>query len=63
MADYIRRRDGGVEADWRNVMLCAGASEVSRVQFRYLDNRYIYAGYLDIYYNCDMHLRRVSARC
>ena len=29
MADYIRRRDGGVEADWRNVMLCAGASEVS----------------------------------
>merc|ERR1712183_270732 len=27
VADYITERDGGVECDWRNIMLCAGASE------------------------------------
>ena len=25
VAEYISERDGGVECDWRNVMLCAGA--------------------------------------
>merc|ERR1712179_178364 len=27
VADYITARDGGVHSDWRNIMLCAGASE------------------------------------
>lgn len=27
VADYISRRDGGIEASWENVVLCAGASE------------------------------------
>ena len=27
VAADISRRDGGIESDWRNVMLCAGASE------------------------------------
>merc|ERR1712042_133777 len=27
VADYIMERDGGIECDWRNIMLCAGASE------------------------------------
>merc|ERR1712055_33399 len=27
VASYIKERDGGIESDWRNVMLCAGASE------------------------------------
>ncbi len=31
VADYIARRDGGIPADWQNVMLCAGASEGIRV--------------------------------
>ena len=31
VADYITRRDGGIQADWLNVILCAGASEGIRV--------------------------------
>jgi len=27
VAEYIMRRDGGIECDWRNIILCAGASE------------------------------------
>merc|ERR1712183_1162012 len=27
VSDYITERDGGVHSDWRNIMLCAGASE------------------------------------
>jgi len=27
VANYIKERDGGIEADWKNIMLCAGASE------------------------------------
>jgi len=27
VAEYIMERDGGVRSDWRNIMLCAGASE------------------------------------
>ena len=27
VADYIEKRDGGVKADWQNIILCAGASE------------------------------------
>jgi aspartate/methionine/tyrosine aminotransferase len=28
MAEYIMERDGGIESDWRNIILCAGVSEV-----------------------------------
>ena len=28
VAEYIMQRDGGVESDWKNIILCAGASEV-----------------------------------
>ena len=31
VAAYIERRDGGIKADWLNVILCAGASEGIRV--------------------------------
>ena len=31
VADYITERDGGVPADWRNIMLCAGNIEYSLV--------------------------------
>eukprot|EP00092_Neocalanus_flemingeri_P019799 GFUD01021443.1.p1 GENE.GFUD01021443.1~~GFUD01021443.1.p1 ORF type:complete len:501 (-),score=161.84 GFUD01021443.1:155-1657(-) len=27
VAEYIMERDGGLESDWRNIILCAGASE------------------------------------
>ena len=27
VAEYITNRDGGIESDWKNIMLCAGASE------------------------------------
>jgi len=27
VAEYIMERDGGIECDWRNIILCAGASE------------------------------------
>ena len=29
VAEYIMERDGGIESDWKNIILCAGASEVS----------------------------------
>ena len=29
VAEYIKERDGGIESDWQNIILCAGASEVS----------------------------------
>ena len=29
VAEYIMERDGGFKSDWRNIILCAGASEVS----------------------------------
>ncbi len=32
VAEYIKRRDGGIEANWNNVILCAGASEGIRVR-------------------------------
>ena len=28
VAEYIKERDGGIESDWHNIILCAGASEV-----------------------------------
>ncbi len=34
VAEYIERRDGGVKADWNNVILCAGASEGIRVNWK-----------------------------
>jgi len=27
VAEYITKRDGGIESDWKNIILCAGASE------------------------------------
>jgi len=27
VAEYIMKRDGGIECDWKNIILCAGASE------------------------------------
>ena len=38
MAEYITRRDGGIESDWRNVMLCAGASEGIRAVLKLMTN-------------------------
>ena len=38
VADYITRRDGGVASDWRNVMLCAGASEGIRAVLKLMTN-------------------------
>ena len=38
VADYITRRDGGIESDWRNVMLCAGASEGIRAVLKLMTN-------------------------
>ena len=29
MADYIQARDGGIPSNWQDIILCAGASEVS----------------------------------
>ena len=31
VAEYITARDGGIKSDWQNIILCAGASEVSLV--------------------------------
>ena len=36
IADYIKERDGGIEADWRNVMLCAGQKHCL-VKVRFLE--------------------------
>ena len=32
VAEYIKQRDGGIESNWANVILCAGASEGIRVR-------------------------------
>ena len=29
VAEYIMQRDGGIESDWKNIILCARNSEVS----------------------------------
>ena len=29
MSEYIMERDGGIESDWKNIIICAGASEVN----------------------------------
>ena len=36
VAEYIQNRDGGVPADWQNVILCAGASEGIRTVMKLL---------------------------
>lgn len=38
VAEYIQNRDGGVPADWQNVILCAGASEGIRAVMKLLTN-------------------------
>lgn len=38
VASYITDRDGGIESDWRNVMLCAGASEGIRAVLKLMTN-------------------------
>ena len=38
VAEYISTRDGGVACDWRNVMLCAGASEGIRAVLKLMTN-------------------------
>ena len=39
VAEYIERRDGGIKAEWQNIMLSAGASESIRVSTGWLLNR------------------------
>lgn len=31
VAEYIQRRDGGIPCDWKDVVLCAGASDGIKV--------------------------------
>jgi alanine transaminase len=38
VADYLEKRDGGVKADWENILLCAGASEGIRAVMKLLTN-------------------------
>merc|ERR1712223_597015 len=38
VADYIQNRDGGVPANWENIVLCAGASEGIRAVMKLLFN-------------------------
>merc|ERR1711997_268344 len=38
VAEYIEKRDGGIPADWQNVILCAGASEGIRAVMKLLTN-------------------------
>ena len=38
VANYIMERDGGIQSDWRNVMLCAGASEGIRAVLKLMTN-------------------------
>lgn len=38
VADYMTKRDDGAPADWRNVMLCAGASEGIRSVMKLMTN-------------------------
>lgn len=36
VAEYIKQRDGGIESDWQNIILCAGASEGIRACLKLL---------------------------
>jgi len=36
VAEYIKERDGGIESDWQNIILCAGASEGIRACLKLL---------------------------
>ena len=36
VASYIQERDGGVAADWKSIVLCAGASEGIRAVMKLL---------------------------
>lgn len=38
VADFIEKRDGGIKADWQNIILCAGASEGIRAVLKLLTN-------------------------
>merc|ERR1711936_161724 len=38
VANYIMERDGGIPSDWRNIMLCAGASEGIRAVLKLMTN-------------------------
>merc|ERR550519_2458778 len=38
VAAYITERDSGVDCDWRNIMLCAGASEGIRAVLKLMTN-------------------------
>merc|ERR1712212_1150622 len=38
VASYIKERDGGIESDWRHIMLCAGASEGIRAIMKLMTN-------------------------
>merc|ERR1712055_749283 len=38
VASYIKERDGGIESDWRHIMLCAGASEGIRGIMKLMTN-------------------------
>merc|ERR1712223_1978528 len=38
VAAYIEKRDGGIAADWQNVILCAGASEGIRAVLKLITN-------------------------
>merc|ERR1712179_87262 len=38
VASYIKERDGGIESDWRQIMLCAGASEGIRGIMKLMTN-------------------------
>merc|ERR1711909_222747 len=38
VASYIKARDGGIESDWRQIMLCAGASEGIRGIMKLMTN-------------------------
>merc|ERR1712142_872954 len=38
VASYIEERDGGIESDWRHIMLCAGASEGIRGIMKLMTN-------------------------
>jgi len=37
-AEYIRQRDGGIDSNWENILLCAGASEGIRAVMKLIFN-------------------------
>lgn len=37
VAEYIKKRDGGIESDWQKIILCAGASEGIRAVMKMLN--------------------------